>query len=365
MADRVDTAPHGGTGARDGTGGHWAHCAIVSFRLGGADGVSVLAATWQRALADVGFTVRTVAGEGPVDVIVPGLAIGADARPPSADELTRAFDGCRLVIVENLLSIPMNLPASRAVAAALRGRPALLHHHDPPWQRERYAQITELPPDDPAWAHVTINELTRREMAARGIAATTIYNAFDTDEPAGDRDATRAALGFAHDELVVVHPVRAIARKDVAAAVQLAEALDATYWLSGPAEEGYGDELARILARAATRVVHRSCDNRADLYAAADLVAFPSLWEGFGNPPIEAAIHRRPAAVSDYPVAAELRAMGFRWFRPAEVAAMRGWLASPDVALLDHNADTARANLSYPRMVERLRSLLLRQGWLP
>ena len=71
------------------------------------------------------------------------------------------------MIVENLLSIPMNLPASRAVAASLAGRAAILHHHDPPWQRERFAHITELPPDDRAWAHVTINEPTGREMATR------------------------------------------------------------------------------------------------------------------------------------------------------------------------------------------------------
>ena len=215
-------------------------CAIVSFRLGFADGVSVVASTWQRALTDLGFTVRTVAGEGPVDLIVPGLAIGADATPPRDSELEDAFAGCDLVVVENLLSIPMNLPASRAVSRALRGRPAILHHHDPPWQRSRYAHITELPPDDPAWVHVTINELTRREMADYDIMATTIYNAFDTDEPLGDRTGTRRAMGFAADERVVVHPVRAIARKNIPAALRIAEQLDATYWLSGPVEEEIG-----------------------------------------------------------------------------------------------------------------------------
>jgi hypothetical protein len=78
-----------------------------------------------------------------------------------------------LVVVENLLSIPLNLPASRALAEVLRGRPAILHHHDPSWQRERFVHITELPPRDKAWRHVTINKLTQRQMAERGIEATT------------------------------------------------------------------------------------------------------------------------------------------------------------------------------------------------
>ncbi|HEV8296297.1 MAG TPA: glycosyltransferase family 4 protein [Acidimicrobiales bacterium] len=334
-----------------------ASCAIVSFRLGFADGVSVVAATWQRAFEHLGFTVRTVAGDGVVDVLVPGLAIGAD-ETPTVGEVKAAFDGIDVVVVENLLSIPMNLPASRVVATALAGRPAILHHHDPPWQRERYAHITELPPRDAAWRHVTINELTRAQMAARGFDAVTIYNAFDTSEPRGDRGAARHAMDFAADERVVVHPVRAIARKNVPAAVRLAEALDATYWLSGPAEEGYDAELVHILQDARCRVVHRRLDDRPGLYAASDVVAFPSTWEGFGNPPIEAAIHRRPIAVGDYPVAAELRALGFRWHRPDDVDALRRWFHEPDDALLDTNARLARDNFSLDALHDRLRNLL-------
>jgi mannosylglucosylglycerate synthase len=337
---------------------------MVSFRLGLADGVSVVATAWQRALGDLGFTVRTVAGSGPVDVLVPGLAIEASAAP-SHEELDAALRGADLVVVENLLSIPMNLPASRAVAAVLKGRPAVLHHHDPPWQRPRYAHVTELPPRDPAWRHVTINDLTRREMAARGFTATTIYNGFDVDEPRGDRAGARSVLGFAAGERVVLHPVRAIARKNVAGALRMAEALGATYWLSGAAEEGYDDELARVLASARTRVVRRPCDDRGAMYAASDVVAFPSTWEGFGNPPIEAAIHRRPVAVGHYPVADELRSLGFRWHDPEDVDAIRRWFVHPDADVLDTNERLARTHFSLTAMRDAIRALLDDAGWLP
>src|SRR5947208_1097837 len=90
------------------------------------------------------------------------------------------------------------------------------------------------------------------------------------------------------------------------------------------------------------RVIHRGAPGTmSDVYAAADLVAFPSTWEGFGNPPIEASLHRRAAAVGHYPVAAELRAFGFRWFAPDDAVAVRRFLDLPDHELLDRNRSVA------------------------
>lgn len=323
----------------------------------------MVAATWARVFADLGWDVQTVAGEGPVDRLLPGLAMDADA-PPTAAELDVALADADVVVVENLCTIPLNLPAARAVAASLRGRPAVLHHHDPPWQRAAWAHVAELPPVDRAWRHVTINRLTEAQMRDRGISATTIYNAFDVDEPAGDRGATRAALGVDPEERLLVHPVRAIERKDVPAALALAEALDATYWLMGPAEEGYHDALRAVLARARSRVVHRPAPGTmADAYAASDAVAFPSMWEGFGNPPLEAAIHRRPVAVGAYPVADELRALGFRWFDPGQPEPLDRALREPDQGLHDHNAALVRAHFGLDRLTEDLRRLLDAAGW--
>lgn len=337
--------------------------AFISFRLGCHDGVSVVAGTWQRTFERLGWTVTTVAGDGPVDHLLPGLGMHAAAPPPD-EELAQALDGADLVVVENLCTIPLNLPAARAVTRVLAGRPAILHHHDPPWQRAAFEHVTELPPQDPAWRHVAINRLTEQQMGARGIDATTIYNGFDPDEPPGDRTTTRAALGVADGERLLLHPVRAIARKDVPAAVALAEALDATYWLIGPPEDGYDDELADVLSRARCRVLHQpSPGSMADAYAAADAVAFPSTWEGFGNPPIEAAIHRRPVAVGPYPVADELRQLGFQWFDPDEPGALDAFLASPDEALHDANAAVTRAHLGLDRVHADLRRLLDEAGW--
>ncbi len=340
-------------------------CAIVSFRLGLSDGVSVIAAGWQRALTDLGFVVTTVAGEGPVDRLLPGLAIGA-TEPPADDELRAAFDGADVVVVENLCTIPLNLPAARAVGRVLAGRPAVLHHHDPPWQLPQHAHVTELPLDDLAWRHVVINDTTRDEFAQRGLDATRIYNGFDTDPPHGDRDAVRRMVDVEPDERLLVHPVRAIPRKNVPAAIELAEALDATYWLVGPAEDGYESTLAELLAAARCRVIHeRSPETVHNAYAAADAIAFPSIREGFGNPPIEAALHRRPVAVGHYAAADELRAYGFEWFDPDEPDVLDAFLRAPDGTLLEHNRKLAVEHFSHERMAADIARLLDGAGWLP
>lgn len=266
--------------------------AVVSFRLGGPDGVSVEAEKWGRALRAIGFSVVTVAGGGPVDRLVPGLAIDA-AAPPDDRELRDALAGAGVVVVENLCSLPLNVPAAEAVA--------------------------------------------------------------------------RVVLGVGDGERLVLHPTRAIPRKNVPAAVAMAEALGAVYWLPGPAEEGYGPELDRLLA-AARVPVRRGLPEpltMADAYAAADAVVYPSRWEGFGNPAVESAVHRRPLAIGDYPVASELRAYGFRWFPADDPAPLAAWLADPDPSLLDHNHEVARRHFSMDALVERLGRLLGEAGWAP
>ena len=361
--------------------------AFVSFRFGDTDGVSVVARSWMSAFADAGYDVVTVTGDQAADRTVVGIGIDAapttsvepadvvdrDPDPALVARLDAALADVDLVVVENLLTIPLNLPASRALARVLRGRPALVHHHDPPWHRERFAHIDELPATDPAWRHVSINQALQRELAGRGIESTVIYNGFERPRPLDDtaraelRAKVRADVGLGADDLVVAHPVRAIERKNLPAAIELCERLGATYWLLGPAEEGYGPRLDELLAAARCPVVHRSCHDTAGIYAAADHITFPSTWEGFGNPPIEAALHRRTVSVGDYPVAHELQRFGFRWYTPDDVDAIRAALADPAsiVADLDHDQAIALEHFTVERVHAELHSLLDAAGWMP
>ena len=173
-------------------------------------------------------------------------------------------------------------------------------------------------------------------------------------------------LDIAPDEIVLAHPVRAIERKDVPRNIAIAEDLDATYWLWGPAEDGYGDELAGYSTGPVARAVHRAPDiDPIDLYRAANAVLFLDLG-GLRQPTWS----RRPCTT--FPpqsartlVAEELRRLGFRWFPTDDAGPLGRFLADPDPALLAHNRDVARTYLSLESMTEALRALFDEAGWIP
>jgi mannosylglucosylglycerate synthase len=353
---------------------------VVSFRLGGADGVAVEAQKWAWALGELGYDVRRVAGaiedEGrPDDIVLPWLAM--DAAAADAAAITNALDGADLVIVENICSLPLNIDAAHAVTRAVsehHGR-VLLRHHDLPWQRRHLAHFaTELPPRVKGAMHATINLRSRRELEARGFAgATIVHNYFDLDPPPGDRVATRAHFGFGENEFVVLQPSRAIERKNVPGAVRLASYLarrtperPVHLWIAGPAEDGYGDTLARVIERADVPVTVGRAERVADAYAACDLVVFPSTWEGFGNPVIESIAARRACAAFPYPVLAEIVAAGVRCFSTEQPDVLARFLTEPEPlreTYFDVNLRRARLSFSLTDLPAAIEQAFVAHGW--
>jgi glycosyltransferase involved in cell wall biosynthesis len=359
---------------------------VVSFRLGGADGVAVEARKWDWALGELGFDVRRVAGaiedDGrPDDTVLPGLAIDAAGGKAVADRVDEAaiagaLRGADLVIVDNLCSLPLNPEAAAAVArvaADHRGR-VLFRHHDLPWQRRHLAHLgADLPPRVAGAMHATINLRSRRELEARGYSgATAIHNFFDLDPPAGDRAATRAQFGLRDDELVLLQPSRAIERKNVPGAVRVAShvarmtELPVHLWVSGPAEDGYEETLARIIDVAEMPVTLGRAERVADAYAASDVVVFPSTWEGFGNPVIESIAARRPCAAFPYPVLSEILAAGVRCFSTEQPEVLVRFLGEPAArreTYFDVNLRRARISFALEDLPAAIEQALVGHGW--
>jgi glycosyltransferase involved in cell wall biosynthesis len=323
--------------------------------------VAIESAKWITALTTLGHHVHTVAGEGAADVVMPSLAMNA-TMSTSVQKLEAALADADLVIVENLASLPLNLDARDVLYHVLKGRPALFHHHDLPWQRPHLAHL-EGPRAGPSWHHVTINELSRVQLLERGIEAVTMMNAFDCEPPRGRRDSTRLSLDVDTRTLVVM-PSRALPRKNVEGALAMCEVLDAVFWLLGPAEDDYEDTLEKLIESADVEV-RRGLPEGSDVhdaYAASDLVVMPSTWEGFGNPVLESVTHRRPLALYPYPVACEIRDFGFRFFDLGDVDAVRSFVENPDYDLYAHNLAIALEHFNVATLPTRLNDLLDSMG---
>ncbi len=340
--------------------------------------MSVETRKWEWALNELGFLTRRIAGEigdglRPDDVWLPFLAIDpAPGATPEPDALAASLASADLVVVENLCSLPLNVEASTIAADVLddfAGR-VLFHHHDLPWEREHLAHFTQFPPRRPGSLHVVINELAHLGLEDRGITSHLIRNAFDLDPLPGDREATREAFGFSDEDIVVLQPTRAIPRKQVGSGIQFAEMLTTSmaprpvrFWLTGPAEDGFGPELKQLVERATLPIVEGRATRAEDSYAAADCVVFPSSWEGFGNPVIEALVAELPVVVGHYPVLDELVGLGLELLSIEDPAAVAARIDAPDPSINGRNRKALEAHFDLRDLPRRIVEAFAAVGW--
>ena len=402
---------------------------IVGTRLFGVDGVTFEAAKWEAVLTRMGHEVRLLAGEvdalRPTAMLVPPMHF---TYPPAARVTAAAFDPAsdaesvraeihrlagqllpvldewvtthrvELLIVQNAWAIPMQLPLGVALRRLVQvtGVPAIGHHHDYWWERERFAACVvpevldeAFPPDLPGIRHVSLNSLAARELRRRrGIASAVMPNVFDfparrpRPHPAMRR-RMRAELGMTERGILAVQPTRVVPRKGIELAIELVGRLDdpdAVLLVTSPAgDEGldYLVELERLAEQHGVRLRYaadrfapdlegrpvRPAHTLHDAYLAADLITYPSLYEGYGNALVEAMYYGRPVVVNRYSVYdADIRPLGFRFIEidgaitDQTVADVRRAVADPrrQAAIARHNYAIARRHLSYEVLGRRL-----------
>ena len=252
-----------------------------------------------------------------------------------------------ILVPENAVTIPLNIPLGMAITEfiAETGIHTIAHHHDFFWERKRFLVNCVwdylnscFPPHVPNVHHVVINTSGQNQLALRtGISSTLIPNVMDFETPAPGIDEysrdVRETLGVADDELFILQPTRVVQRKGIEHAIELVARLGRKAALvisHASGDEGYEyqtrvKEYATLLGIRAIFVDDVIGDRRdttsdgrkiyslQDVYPHADLVTYPSIFEGFGNAFLEAVYFRKPIVVNNYSIYShDIKPLGFR-----------------------------------------------------
>ncbi|MGH2417084.1 MAG: glycosyltransferase [Candidatus Limnocylindria bacterium] len=306
------------------------------------------------------------------------------------------------LIVENAWAIPMHLPLGVALQRLVEELrlPSIGHHHDFWWERERFGtcvvpEVLEeaFPPDLPWVRHVTINSLAARALRDhRGLESTVVPNVFDFSSPRPRRSPAirrqlRRELGMTESGLLIVQPTRVVPRKGIELAIELVGRLedpDAVLLITSPAGDEGLDYLMGLERLAERHGVHlryaadrfapdhegkpiRPAHSLHDAYLAADLITYPSLYEGYGNALVEALFYGVPVLVNRYPVyVADIAPLGLRFIEiegaitDDTVREVRELVGNPRRVRENarHNFEVGKRKLSYTVLRRHLRKLL-------
>jgi glycosyltransferase involved in cell wall biosynthesis len=339
---------------------------FVSTRFAGIDGVSLEAGKWADVLETEGYNCFWFAGELDKDPGKSYLAPEAHFQHPYNlwinrqvfEKTERTASVCAsvenlkmvlkarlqefiaqfnidLLIVENALAIPLNIPLGLALAELIAEAqiPTIAHHHDFFWERNRL-RINAVgdylhnffPPRLPSVQHVVINSMARFDLVRRrGITATIIPNVLDFDNPqcVNHRDYINflESFGLKQDHKAILQPTRIVRRKGIEHAIDLVENLNDPHYKLLISHQA-GDEGLEYAEWIKYYALKRGVDLRLaqksisspwlhprhhvnghslwNVYAHADFVTFPSLYEGFGNAFLEAIYFKKPLLVNRY-----------------------------------------------------------------
>jgi glycosyltransferase involved in cell wall biosynthesis len=306
-----------------------------------------------------------------------------------------------LLVPENSLTIPLNIPLGLAITEVISETeiPTIAHHHDFFWERQQFLTNSvweylnmAFPPHLPSIQHVTINSSGDNQLSLRtGISATIIPNVMDFENPPPPLDDyasdVRKALGVEEDELLILQPTRVVKRKGIEHAIELIHRMGKKAKLvisHASGDEGYDyeqrvKEYSRLLnvntlfvsdiineKRGLTRT-GKKIYTLDDIYPHADLVTYPSTFEGFGNAFLEAVYFKKPIVVNKYSIYTfDIEPKGFLtveidgFVSEDAVRMARKVLEDPGFCkkMVDTNYEIAKRCFSYSVLRQKLRNLI-------
>lgn len=332
-------------------------------------------------------------------------------------EFIKKFD-IDLLVPENALTIPLNIPLGIALTEVISetGIPTIAHHHDFFWERQHFMTNAAweylnmaFPPHLPTIEHVVINSSADNQLSLRtGISSTIIPNVMDFENPppiAGDFQScgldlenqtpgvddyasdVRQALGVADDELLILQPTRVVKRKGIEHAIELIHRLEVKAKLiisHASGDEGYDYErrireyskLMKVDTYFVSNIINeqrgltkngRKIYTLEDVYPHADLVTYPSTFEGFGNAFLEAVYFCRPIVVNTYSIyTMDIKPKGFSvieidgYVSDTAVRKAGKVLSDPELRhqMVKHNYETAQKYFSYSILRKKLKNLI-------
>jgi len=324
-----------------------------------------------------------------------------------------------LLVPENALTIPLNIPLGIALTEVISetGMPTIAHHHDFFWERQHFMTNAAweylnmaFPPHLPSIQHVVINSSADNQLSLRsGISSTIIPNVMDFENPQAPAEVyqscglvpdgnqtskrddyaadVRQALGVGDDEKLILQPTRVVKRKGIEHAIELVHRLGLKAKLiisHASGDEGYDYErrvrdyskLMRVDTNFVANVINeqRGLTNNGrkiytleDVYPHADLVTYPSTFEGFGNAFLEAIYFCRPIVINTYSIyTMDIKPKKFKvieidgYVSDEAVRRAKKVLTDPEFRneMVAHNFRTARKYFSYSILRKKLENLI-------
>jgi glycosyltransferase involved in cell wall biosynthesis len=333
----------------------------------------------------------------------------ADYLKGTLHQFVKQF-GIDVIVPENAITIPMNIPLGVAITEfiAETGMPTIAHHHDFYWERTRFSISAVQDYLDMAFpcrlssvAHTVINAAAQQQLSLRkGVGGMIVPNVFEFEKPPPEPDAysadVRKEIGLKEEDVFILQPTRIVPRKGIEHAIKLISMLDDPRYklvISHDAgDEGFEykhmlEELAReegvelvFIGDRVSEVRQFDAKGRKlytlwDLYPHADLVTYPSTYEGFGNALLEALYFKKPVVINRYSIFVEdIEPCGFNlavidgFITRQVVSEVRRLLSDSEYRreVVEHNYAVANRFFSYSVLRRSLRTILTNlTGWAP